>query len=512
MFSNRERLLKFYHQFNPSKVGDVDKILEEFRGREDEMFEVLSQKYNSPVAPPLRVMPTPPTGSPTHAPQPRSHTTPGDSLRAFGDLMDATFCKQTSTDPHDILATVHTSLNEIMTKVCAALSTERAMFEEKRQELQRERTELYAALEVARSDLEARERRVENQEQQLSDLALSLKLAQETGVARLQCDLERFLSGNAELLKPQQMSPHRANRVSPYHITYPSAALSELHIAGTPQHCHDMNSAVWSHDKAVSAGVEIASIKSKLKPPRDSITTALRTAKLGDVVCLQPGVYMDNIIMDRTVEIRGTGSRKEDVIIEASDQSRAIIEVHAGTVTLSNLTLRQRHGGGGHCLSASGRSEVKLSNILLCDGNGGVVAGDESNCVVNECTVSRCSFAGLFARDSSYLVAESSKITECEVGIRVRDATFLARSCVITDTSSDGVVLHDGARGILEANTVQRSRGSGVVLSARSETILSQNLVCENQKWGVWCPAQVQCTLTDNDIRDNKIGNVTSGP
>ena len=43
--SNRDRLLRFYQAYNPSKVGAVDQTLEAYAGREEEMFTALVGKY-----------------------------------------------------------------------------------------------------------------------------------------------------------------------------------------------------------------------------------------------------------------------------------------------------------------------------------------------------------------------------------------------------------------------------------------------------------------------------------
>lgn len=42
----RDRLVKFYEKYNPEKVGTVDKTLEKFRGREEDLFQALRKKYN----------------------------------------------------------------------------------------------------------------------------------------------------------------------------------------------------------------------------------------------------------------------------------------------------------------------------------------------------------------------------------------------------------------------------------------------------------------------------------
>ena len=49
--SSRQRLHVFFSKHNPEKLGDIDDILKRFAGREEEMFQKLSTKYNVPYEP-----------------------------------------------------------------------------------------------------------------------------------------------------------------------------------------------------------------------------------------------------------------------------------------------------------------------------------------------------------------------------------------------------------------------------------------------------------------------------
>jgi len=46
----RDLLLQFYQEKNPSKVGEVDKLLMKYRGNEEQMFRNLAKKYQLDVS------------------------------------------------------------------------------------------------------------------------------------------------------------------------------------------------------------------------------------------------------------------------------------------------------------------------------------------------------------------------------------------------------------------------------------------------------------------------------
>jgi hypothetical protein len=46
----RDLLLQFYQEKNPSKVSEVDKVLEKYRGNEETLFRNLAKKVSSRLA------------------------------------------------------------------------------------------------------------------------------------------------------------------------------------------------------------------------------------------------------------------------------------------------------------------------------------------------------------------------------------------------------------------------------------------------------------------------------
>lgn len=84
----REMLVSFYQQKNPSKVAEVDKFLQKYRGNEEQMFRNLAKKYQ--LDPSVFGLPAAPAGgfgSPPAAPGPTSfgqQSTLGAGASPFG--------------------------------------------------------------------------------------------------------------------------------------------------------------------------------------------------------------------------------------------------------------------------------------------------------------------------------------------------------------------------------------------------------------------------------------------
>ena len=47
--SNKARLTAYFKKVNPEKINSVDKLLGSYKGKEEELFRKLSEKYGKPV-------------------------------------------------------------------------------------------------------------------------------------------------------------------------------------------------------------------------------------------------------------------------------------------------------------------------------------------------------------------------------------------------------------------------------------------------------------------------------
>eukprot|EP00760_Papus_ankaliazontas_P008316 PhM_4_TR13726/c0_g1_i2/m.33833 len=268
----RDRLINFYRQFNPTKVGEVDNILAEFTGREEELFDVLFLKYASaappPVAPSAQQQPTTnrtpsplqqlqqqqqPPRPPPPASRPPPVLAPRPSPTAIGvgqtrfppeepnqqqeqeyyqsnltekvNVTDQIIARLRSASDGELLSrTVVAALSDVKSHeerlrratedVFAAVATATEALETERHNLEKERQSMLESIEIARSELSERESRVQRQTHELHLLAHSMQKAQHDGVNRLNEDLTRFFQRNEELLNsnvvvpPQQHQQH----------------------------------------------------------------------------------------------------------------------------------------------------------------------------------------------------------------------------------------------------------------------------------------------------------------
>lgn len=103
----------------------------------------------------------------------------------------------------------------------------------------------------------------------------------------------------------------------------------------------------------------------------DSIQDAIDAANPGDVIFVGPGTYNENVIVDKSVSIKGAGA--DVTTVQAQDSSKAVFAVVASGVRISRFTIK---GANGH-LNATG--------VLI----GGLFPGDMGNLGVSGVKVSQ---------------------------------------------------------------------------------------------------------------------------
>ena len=108
-----------------------------------------------------------------------------------------------------------------------------------------------------------------------------------------------------------------------------------------------------------------------------SITAAINKAWFGDVINLAAGVYVENIVIDKSLTLSGAG--KGSTIIDGNFND-TVIRIHgAGTVEIKNLTIMNGAAPafGGGIRSNSGNltlSNLEIVNNTANEKGGGIYA------------------------------------------------------------------------------------------------------------------------------------------
>ena len=91
-----------------------------------------------------------------------------------------------------------------------------------------------------------------------------------------------------------------------------------------------------------------------------TLTDALEAAQPGDRILVRPGLYKENVVIDKPVEIIGDGELSEIIIIiEANGQDTILFKANMARIA-QNFTLRQTGGGLWDCVDITqGRLDLE---------------------------------------------------------------------------------------------------------------------------------------------------------
>ncbi|HZF13389.1 MAG TPA: right-handed parallel beta-helix repeat-containing protein [Thermoanaerobaculia bacterium] len=189
-----------------------------------------------------------------------------------------------------------------------------------------------------------------------------------------------------------------------------------------------------------------------------TLSAAIEAARPGDRILVRPGLYKENLVIEKPLEILGDGVLEE---IEVQAAGEPALLFRAATGRVSHLTLRQIGGGNGYGV------EIASGQLALED-----------------CDISSLSATGVDINHG--------------VGRLCRNR--------IHDSWGNGVTIARNGYGILEDNEIVRNHGDGVGIFGNSNATLRRNKIASNKNWGISVVSESRGTFEGNDLRGNTYG------
>lgn len=196
--------------------------------------------------------------------------------------------------------------------------------------------------------------------------------------------------------------------------------------------------------------------------PGDSIQTALDNAVSGDVIILKPGIYTENIKIDKdNLVISSESGNPDDTIITAKSSDNHVISLQADNVKVSGLGI-------------TGTKDI-YTGIYLSGCN---------NCII-----------------------ENNKILNNGYGIYLLNSKGNTLSNnMVTNNGEYGILFSASTDNTLSGNTASDNNGTGIRISTSDGNTLTGNNVSSNDVYGLFvCPES-----DDNLIYNNYFNNTVN--
>ena len=240
--------------------------------------------------------------------------------------------------------------------------------------------------------------------------------------------------------------------------------------------------------------------------PGESIQEAIDAAEAGAAICLTPGVWNENVVIDKSLSIVGAGVGR--TTIEAVSYFDPTIEVLADdtgamNVKLEGLTITG--GGGSSGVQVNGSASVAIERCDISGKQFGVQVFDSASVALTDCSISENTHRGLVLEDSATADVSGCRISgNGALGVWISgSAEATLRECDMSGNGGHGFWLRDGARVALIDCLVSRNRGHGLWLTDQSTAQLLRTEISESFDQGVMAEDSVSVELTESEVLSN---------
>jgi hypothetical protein len=245
-----------------------------------------------------------------------------------------------------------------------------------------------------------------------------------------------------------------------------------------------------------------------------SIADALAQAPTGAKIVIQPGTYREQLVLQKKVEIVGSGTASE-VIIEGPDGNCLL--TRSDMARVRNLTLRSTAGQNmrqRYAVNAAQGQLILEECILHSDSLAvAVVTGMGTTLDLRRCKVQGGPSAGVLAIEKGEAI-----LTDCDItgtghsGAEARrGGTLTMRHCVINGSSQAGALVHDHAKAAFEDCTFTESGQAGVEVRNEGQVTLRRCKVLKNKGAGVRVHENAKASLEDCEVTESTLANLEVG-
>ncbi|HEX8197431.1 MAG TPA: pectinesterase family protein [Pyrinomonadaceae bacterium] len=199
-----------------------------------------------------------------------------------------------------------------------------------------------------------------------------------------------------------------------------------------------------------------------------SIGEAIKAAPDGAQILVRPGLYEENLTINKQIEIIGDGGAVKDIVVRSPNSS--CLSMQAEKAAVRNLTLQ----------CAAGKSGEQVFGIDIQSGE----------LLLENCDVTSDSLA-------------------C-IAVRGADTNPLIQNCRIADGADGGIYFFDSAGGTVEECEILQNRNASVVIAQNANPHFKKCRVSAGGNAGFWVYENGLGTIDNSDIFGHRAGEIVA--
>lgn len=244
---------------------------------------------------------------------------------------------------------------------------------------------------------------------------------------------------------------------------------------------------------------------------RESIQEAIERVPEGGVICLAPGNYNENIVIKKSLILRGE-ERGEGARIVGVESDKPVINIESDQqieVGLENLAVTEGRWFNGDGVSVGGKAKVTLDNVSLYDNERyGLVVGGSALVTVRNSTISNNGWAGLYGGGvAQVILANSTLYSNGGHGLRAFESAQVSlENCIVSNNQASGLQGGGSGRTTLIDCTITKNESHGLSMWHSSWVSVVDSTISDNGCHGLQIFDSTQVILTRSTICGNKEG------
>lgn len=242
-----------------------------------------------------------------------------------------------------------------------------------------------------------------------------------------------------------------------------------------------------------------------------TIQEAIDLAQPGWQILVRPGLYIEDLIINKPVEILGEGEAQE-IVIQSSESNCLLMKTDYAVVR--NLTLQ---GNVGHQEDRNFVVNIPKGQLILedCYINTSslstiVIHGFETNPIIRRCQISAGKENGIWIHTQAQGIVENCSIFNHGLaGIKIEnEAHPTIRHCKIYQGANSGVLVSQKGKGLIENCQIFSNINAGVEIRERGNPILSHCQIFEGKTSGLFIHTNGQGLIEDCEIFKNGLQGI----
>src|SRR5579885_3434076 len=242
-----------------------------------------------------------------------------------------------------------------------------------------------------------------------------------------------------------------------------------------------------------------------------SICEALKNASPHARILVRPGIYQESLVLDKPVEISGSGP-VEQVVIESS--SGNCLKMASDVATVRQLTLRGCAGQGTlyHAIA------IPCGHLLMehchVTSNSGPCIGSYNagaSATIRHCQIHDSPSNGIYIHTAGQAVIEDCDLSGHEmIAILLGQTTkVLIQHCKIHDNNGNGIYIsQEQKQVVIEECEIFRNGSSGVAIREKGHTVIRRCQICDGRSNGIYIFEKGRGTIEECEIYCNEYPNI----